>query len=201
MIVKIVCAGENDFSSLYKKDIDEYIISVDGGIKVVNELGLKADLAIGDFDSCDINLYQNSYLKRLTFEKRKDYSDLELSLMECEKLNPNKVIIYNATGNRLDHFYANLLMLERYFHLDIEMVNKNNHISVINKETHFKKNEYKYISFFALEEEVKISLKGFSYELDNYELSINDTLCLSNEIEKEGIIKVNDKKVLVIRSN
>lgn len=200
MIVKIVGAGENDFSSLYKKDIDEYIIAVDGGIKAVNEAGIKADLAIGDFDSCDINLYKNSYLKRLTFEKRKDYSDLELSLIECEKLNPDKVIIYNATGNRLDHFYANLLMLERYFHLNLEMVNKNNHISVINKDTCFEKNEYKYISFFALEEAV-ISLKGFSYELDNYELSINDTLCLSNEVNNKGCIFVNNKKILVIRSN
>lgn len=200
MIVKIVCAGKNDFPLLYKKDEEEYIIAVDGGIKSIKEAGLIANLAIGDFDSCDICSYEGCYLNKITFEKRKDYSDLELSLKECEKISSDKVIIYNATGIRLDHFYANILLLEKYSHLNVEMIDENNLIKIINKNTKFCCDEYKYISFFALEEDVVISLKGFSYELDNYKLEINDVLCLSNEIIDEGIITLNDKKVLVIRS-
>ena len=38
MIIKIVGAGENHFSNLYSKDKNEYIIGVDGGLKVLNDL-------------------------------------------------------------------------------------------------------------------------------------------------------------------
>ena len=79
MIIKIVCAGQNDFSSLYKKDDNEFIIAVDGGIKAVKEKKLIADLLIGDFDSCSLSEeeYRNNYLKKMTFNARKDYSDLD----------------------------------------------------------------------------------------------------------------------------
>ena len=50
MIVKIVCAGENHFKNLYKKDENEYLIAVDGGLSVISKMNLVADLAIGDFD-------------------------------------------------------------------------------------------------------------------------------------------------------
>ena len=53
MIIKIVCAGENHFSKLYQPDENEYIIGVDGGIKVLRDNNVKIDLAVGDFDSID----------------------------------------------------------------------------------------------------------------------------------------------------
>ena len=208
MIIKIVCAGQNDFSSLYKKDDNEFIIAVDGGIKAVKEKNLIADLLIGDFDSCNLSEdeYRNNYLKKMTFNARKDYSDLELALQECEKnshCDTDEILIYNATGIRLDHFYANILLLEKYSNLKAKIIDKNNCIFIIDKDETFFKNEYKYISFFALESDTIISLNGFSYDLSDYNLNINDPLCLSNEILKNSIatIKVNNKKVLVIRSN
>lgn len=204
MIVKIICAGKDDFSKLYKKEEGEYIIAVDGGVKAVKNSNIIADLVIGDFDSCDldINEYSKNYIRKITFDKRKDFSDLELALRECKKIKDEveKVIIYNATGGRLDHLYANILLLENYNDLKLEITDENNCVFVINKDTVFLKNEYKYISFFALEKETVISLTGFSYNLDNYELELNNPLCLSNEIVEKGIIKVNNKKILVIRS-
>ena len=73
MIVKIVCAGENHFKNLYKKDQEEYLIAVDGGLNTISEMNLVADLAIGDFDSCDINEY-NCYKEKITYNKIKDES-------------------------------------------------------------------------------------------------------------------------------
>ena len=199
MIVKIVCAGENHFKNLYKKDENEYLIAVDGGLSVISKMNLVADLAIGDFDSCDINEY-NCYKEKITYNKIKDESDLELALIHAFNLNFEKIVIYNATGNRLDHFYASILLLNKFSKKNIEIVNSNNKIKVINETTVFKKSEYKYISFFALEEDVVITLEGFYYNIKDYKLETSNPLGLSNEIKEEGKVVLNNKKVLVIES-
>ena len=199
MIVKIVCAGENHFKNLYKKDENEYLIAVDGGLSVISKMNLVADLAIGDFDSCDINEY-NCYKEKITYNKIKDESDLELALIHAFNLNFEKIVIYNATGNRLDHFYASILLLNKFSKKNIEIVNNNNKIKVINETTVFKKSEYKYISFFALEEDVVITLEGFYYNIKDYKLETSNPLGLSNEIKEEGKVVLNNKKVLVIES-
>lgn len=199
MIIKIVCAGENHFKELYKKDIDEYIIAVDGGLNSIFEMNLVADLAIGDFDSCDINKY-SCYKEKMTYNKIKDESDLELALIYALEFNPEKIIIYNATGDRLDHFYASILLLSKFTQDNIEIINKNNKIKVINKSTTFKKGNYKYISFFALEENTIITLEGFYYNIKDYNLETTNPLGLSNEIVREGRVTINNKKLLVIES-
>ena len=199
MIVKIVCAGENHFKNLYKKDQEEYLIAVDGGLNTISEMNLVADLAIGDFDSCDINEY-NCYKEKITYNKIKDESDLELAVIHAFNLNFEKIVIYNATGNRLDHFYASILLLNKFSKKNIEIVNNNNKIKVINETTVFKKSEYKYISFFALEEDVVITLEGFYYNIKDYKLETSNPLGLSNEIKEEGKVVINNKKVLVIES-
>jgi len=199
MIVKIVCAGENHFKNLYKKDQEEYLIAVDGGLNTISEMNLVADLANGDFDSCDINEY-NCYKEKITYNKIKDESDLELAVIHAFKLNFEKIVIYNATGNRLDHFYASILLLNKFSKKNIEIVNNNNKIKVINETTVFKKSEYKYISFFALEEDVVITLEGFYYNIKDYKLETSNPLGLSNEIKEEGKVVINNKKVLVIES-
>ena len=42
------------------------------------------------------------------------------------------------------------------------------------------KNNKKYISFFALKEVQELTLKGFEFEMNNYNLSTIDPLCTSN---------------------
>ena len=44
MIYKLVCAGDNHFIDLYKKDENEIIIAVDGGYKVLNENNINTNI-------------------------------------------------------------------------------------------------------------------------------------------------------------
>jgi thiamine pyrophosphokinase len=170
MICKIVGGSKDSFSKLYEKDENEYIIGLDSGTFLLNKLGIKVDLAIGDFDSVDINDIKAD--KVIVYPKDKDYSDLELALMEIKDDKFSKVLVYNA--------------------LDL-----NNKVYLINKDTKFKKSDYKYISFFS--QNAYITLEGFKYNLVNYHLTSNDNLCLSNEIKEDAIIKTKDL-VLVIES-
>ena len=90
--------------------------------------------------------------------------------------------------------------MNKFSKKNIEIVNNNNKIKVINETTVFKKSEYKYISFFALEEDVVITLEGFYYNIKDYKLETSNPLGLSNEIKGEGKVVLNNKKVLVIES-
>lgn len=212
MIIKIVCAGVDDFSSLYTPNDDEYLVGVDQGAETIIKNKLTPDLSIGDFDSGSINKIKNKSKKVIVFDPVKDKSDLELALIHLaskefqdqyniQKLL-RKILIYNATGKRLDHYRSVINLLIRYTHLPIILLDKNNRVEIVNSNTVFKKNEYKYISFFAIDSNTKISLKGFKYELNNEPLDIYDSFGLSNEIvaDKATLI-TNNKKILVFRSN
>jgi len=182
MICKIVGGSKDSFSKLYEKDENEYIIGLDSGTLLLNNLEIKVDLAIGDFDSVDISDIKAD--KIIVYPKDKDYSDLELALMEIK-------------DDKFDHSLSAIISLVKYFPLNICLFDLNNKIYLINKDTKFKKGDYKYISFFS--QDAYITLSGFKYNLDNYHLTSNDNLCLSNEIEEDAIIKTKDL-VLVIES-
>lgn len=212
MIIKIVCAGVDDFSKLYSHDEDEYLVGVDQGAETLIKHKLSPDLSIGDFDSGSINRIRNKSKSLIIYHPDKDKSDLELALIHLatkdfqENHNTKKllrkILIYNVTGNRLDHYHSVINLLIRYTHLPIVILDKRNRIEVVNSNTIFKKSdEYKYISFFAIDSDTKISLKGFKYDLDDKPMSIHDSFGLSNEIEeKEGLLVTNNKKILVFRT-
>jgi thiamine pyrophosphokinase len=60
-------------------------------------------------------------------------------------------------------------------------------------------NKFKYISFFAIEDVKDLTIKGFLYELNNIDLSTEDPLCISNELE--GSISFKEGLLLVIHQN
>lgn len=201
MIIKIVGAGTNDFKNLYRPDPGEFLVGVDGGIYSIIDKGLDVDLAIGDFDSCNINEVIAHCSRVITFPPKKDHSDLELAIREIASMRAKRIEIYNATGGRLDHFIAALNVLVCYAGYNIEMFDERNHIYILRDDTMLKKTKYKYYSFFAIETGTIISLTGFKYELHDYKLSRHDNLCLSNEITKsEAVVRINGRAVLVIET-
>lgn len=201
MIIKIVCAGANDFLSLYTEDENEMLVGVDGGIYEILKLDKKVDMAVGDFDSCNIEEVVMLCNKIRVFPKEKDYGDLELAIMEVKDCNFERIEIYNATGGRLDHYQATINILVKYFHLNIFVIDGRNKISVINQAITLKKDEYKYISIFAIDEGLRITLNGFKFELNNYLLNRFENLGLSNEIIKEeGTIELNGKRALLFKT-
>ncbi len=211
MIIKIICASNDTFSKLYKHDDDEFLIGVDAGVDILIKNHLPIDLAIGDFDSSKTKDIKQRAKELAIYPAQKAKSDLELAInyvfspefqeRYITKRNIEKIIIYNATGKRMDHYRATTNLLVRYTHLPIEVIDAHNLIYIVNSKTVFKKNSYQYVSFFAIDPKTTISLKGFKYDLTDYELGQYDNLCLSNElVEKEGTLTTNNKKILVIRS-
>ncbi len=183
---------KNDFK-------DSYVIGVDKGALYLCQNNIEMDLAVGDFDSIsknDLELIEKE-TKVIKLNPIKDDSDTEHAL-NLVKDYDEILILGGIAGKRIEHFYAILLYLE----LSKNIILKDDNSIIYYKENDFNisKNEYKFTSFFSLDDNTIISLKGFKYNLDNYNLKRVDPLCLSNEkINEEVEIKLKGK-ILVIET-
>lgn len=139
MIVKLVCAGDDSFEELYLPEENELLIGVDAGALSIIEAGYRPHIALGDFDSGNLMQIAKHSDLLLIYPSRKDYGDLELAVREIIALKPKKVLVYNGTGGRLDHFLATINVLVRYSELNIEILDRENSICLLQENTSIKK--------------------------------------------------------------
>jgi len=121
------------------------------------------------------------------------------------ELESTSITILGAIGTRIDHTIANIHILKELIEQNIKakIINENNEIQLINKSIKIEKNnKYKYISIIPLTTEVKgITIKGMKYPLENYTLSIGNSLGVSNEqIKKEAEISIKQGILILIKS-
>lgn len=102
------------------------------------------------------------------------------------------ILIFGATGSRLDHVMANLelLLLGKELGIPISIMDANNYISLAPSGTVIKRRAQfgKYVSFFPLGGSVRgLTLEGFKYPLEKHYLTALDCgLTVSNEIAGES---------------
>jgi len=190
MVVGIIAASPTVYLRDFKAD---YVIAVDNGYNHAVSYNIKVDCFVGDLDSLDV---EPDISDKIILTPEKDETDLMVAAKKALALNPEKIIIYGATNARFDHYYANIHLLDMG---NIEIVDEYNRIYIMDSNFAIERND-EYISFFAYEEDVLITLKGFKYPLDSYTLRYGDPLCVSNEIVDDlGEVLISNK-VLVIHS-
>ncbi len=207
----LVVAGGRIKPLFLQNIIDErkrYIIGVDKGLEILDRLGVEANLAVGDFDSVSFDIKQK-YLNRentVLLNAEKDYSDTHIAILEALKQKPDTIIIAGATGGRIDHMLANISLLgiceaENVFAYIIDEYNK---IRITNKPVSIKKTSCygKYISLIPYTDKVTgVNLSGFKYKLTDATLVRDETIGISNEIEREeGFITFKSGRLIVIES-
>ena len=199
--VKIFCGpNDYDFNHLYFEEANEYIIGVDSGLEYLSKLNKQVDLAVGDFDSIDPKKYEELKQKCKTIiklDKDKNMTDLAYALDYIyNNMDYNEIEIYGGISGRVDHFLANINLIKKY---DFTMRDDFHFIYMLKKGKHKINNYKKYISFFAMEDCYNLSIRGFKFQINNYYLSTNDSLCVSNE--GSGEIEFTKGKILVISSD
>ena len=91
-----------------------YVIAADSGIDRALALGLRIDLAIGDFDSVSPAGLGAAEASGATIERHppdKDATDLELGLDAAIALEPSRILVIGSSGGRLDHLLGSILLL------------------------------------------------------------------------------------------
>ena len=162
---------------------NDFIICADKGYIHSKAMRLSANLIVGDFDSSPYPESGNCKVIKLNSEK--DETDLFVAVSEGYELGFRKFLLLGCLGGRFDHTYANLTLLSYWIDKDAEIVlrDEQNEIFMMNPGVHLLSKDKKYVSFFAYSEKVTaLSLNGFKYPLNNYNLSNSCGLCVSNEI-------------------
>jgi thiamine pyrophosphokinase len=208
MIFKIVAGSPHLDPEIIRKQDADVVIGVDGGAYQLVKHGIKFDIALGDFDSIGTHQFVeiiNHCANVMKYDEKKDKTDTELAIDEAIKMGAKEIYLYGATGRRLDHFFGTINLFKPLMEKDIKLmiVDRYNRISILKPGKHRMNKESQYISFFSYNSVVKnLSLKGFKYELNAYQLENLNSRCVSNEIiNKEGIVTFDEGLLLVVESH
>ncbi len=197
-----------DYTSLlFTPQEEDYIICADSGIVHCEKLGLKADLWVGDFDSCDFDTCIKLSCARDVIIDRlnpvKDLSDTEYALDYAAKNGYDTLVLIGGIGTRMDHSLSNLYLTEKYFNKNIKLtvINENNVINFVKDSSCLvTKSRYKYVSILPLEDCV-VSCNGFCYNLSREKLIRHSTRAISNELSDDtGTITIHDGSAFIIES-
>ncbi|MGB4437982.1 MAG: thiamine diphosphokinase [Sedimentibacter sp.] len=189
----LIIGNGNDASKSYIENLNiDYVICADGGLEKAANLGVVPNVILGDFDSVDPDVlgeYQSMNIETKKFPTEKDYTDMELSIEFAVENGFKNIVLIGATGSRLDHSMANIMLLEKYFNLgvNIEIIDNNNKIQIIsdNTDLYLDHKENYFVSIVPITDLISgLTLEGFKFPLDDVIVKRGSTLCVSNEIIK-----------------
>lgn len=207
----IITGGKinKNFAKKYlKSNKYDIIIAVDKGLETIDYLKLQPQYVLGDFDSVNTKIlekYKTQNIKIIKLNPEKDLTDTHSAIDLALGIKSTEITILGAIGTRLDHTMANIHILKQALDKNIKakIVNEKNEIELIDKEIIIKKDDnYKYVSIIPLTTNVTgITIEGMKYIINDYTLSIGDSLGVSNEqIDKEAKISIKTGILVVIKS-
>ncbi|MBM7552806.1 thiamine diphosphokinase [Thalassobacillus pellis] len=210
-IIAIIGGGPKryipDLQPYYEETV--HWIGADRGAEVLLERGVPITKALGDFDSVTSATLKQIKAKAAevdVYPEEKDDTDLEIAVMEAMKMKPDKILLFGVTGGRIDHTLANIQLLYTLLKAEIPctIIDTQNQMELTSPGTHAvtRNTDYPYISFLPLTMEVTgLHLEGFYYPLENNDLPIGSTLCMSNKLVKDiGTFSYTQGILLLIRS-
>jgi thiamine pyrophosphokinase len=96
-------------------DSIDLVVAADGGLLTAQALGIRPDLAVGDFDSADPASVAKAEAEGVAIERvaaEKDESDLELAVRAAVARGATSIVIVGALGGaRVEHTLAGLALL------------------------------------------------------------------------------------------
>jgi len=193
MSALIIGSGSNiDIEKFESENLNiEYVICADGGLEKAESLNLIPNIIIGDLDSVNktvLKKYLDMNVELIKYPAEKNYTDMELAIEYAVEKQFKDIVLIGASGSRLDHTMANIMLIERYYKLgiNIKIIDNNNYIQIVtsNMVIYNKKNYY--VSIVPITDMiVGITLIGFKYPLNDVNVNRGSTLCISNQITSD----------------
>jgi len=182
------------------------VVAADEGVDHALALGLRIDVAVGDFDSVSpegLAAAEAAGARIARHPPEKDATDLELALDEAAALGPRRLLVLGVDGGRLDHLLAALLGLgaERYAAFEVDALLGAASIHVIRGERRLRGEPGELISLLALHAPAEeVTTAGLLYGLRGETLQPGSSRGVSNAFEaREAHISVGRGVVLAVR--
>lgn len=205
----IICTGGQLGSwALEHIETADLLIGADSGARFLISQGLRPDISIGDFDSVseeDLIVIREKSGQTIACDPiDKNYTDTEMAVRLALDMQPRELILLGALGTRFDHSLANvhLLALAAAQHVQAAIIDNHNKISLIQDQTTIEQQGFPNVSLLPLSMRVEgITLNGFQYPLTEAELTIGQSLGISNVLTAaSGTIRIREGLLLVIQS-
>lgn len=189
---------------------DDLVIAVDGGINYCGVLEIEPDIILGDFDSVNeaqreaiLQMKEQVPDRVMLLNPEKDDTDMLAAIRLGLKKGYDYFLIYGGTGGRMEHTLANiqcLLFLKNQGAVGYLMDGNGMIFVMKNEEVKLRDNLEGYFSLFCLGKEAKgVYIKGMKYELEDYTMTNDFPIGVSNEfIGKEATVSVRDGELVGI---
>jgi thiamine pyrophosphokinase len=182
------------------------VVAADRGVDHALALGLRVDVAVGDFDSISpagLAELERSGARVERHPATKDACDLELALDLALSLRPRRVLLVGGAGGRLDHLLEELLLLaaEAYAGIELDAQLGRAAVHVVRGERVLAGRVGELVSLFALHGVATgVVTEGLVYSLRGEALAPGSSRGLSNVfVAREARVLVQSGVVLAVR--
>ncbi len=204
-IVVIGGGGPIPLFDLKRIDPDAPIIAVDSGLDVARSVGWVPELVVGDLDSVSADGLDWAHDHHVAIEKHrraKDATDLELALLAALERGATRIEVLLAPGGRLDHQFANLLVLASPALASVPVVGMvgGATVTVVRSEVELWSEPGAQLSLFVVgADALGVNTTGLRYPLNDAVIPATTTLGVSNEfIDSMATVSVREGVVLAI---
>ncbi len=172
----------------------DYIICADGGLRHLDNLKIKADLAIGDFDSSQVR----DDIPCIKYPREKDFTDGEIALDYALEKGYDEIVLIAMTSSRIDHTLTNIMLITR--DACISIIDDKNEIYSVSDKLEIQGKKGKTLSVIPVFGNLTgVSSNGLKYKLDNDILFLGSSRGNSNVITEDNcVITVEDGIGIVV---
>lgn len=200
----ILCDGKVPDASDLRNSVAEssLFIAADGGANIARELNLTPDIIIGDLDSYKQTGNESA---EVIHDSDQETNDLEKALKLAKSKGSSEVVVYGATGKRLDHTLKNLSVMKQFNSHFNSLVFKDQYSDIFLISSPYR-NTFPTgtsLSLFPLSGKVEsITSKGLKYPLKNLTLENGVQDGTSNEtVENQVEIEFKKGDLLLLINN
>ncbi len=204
-ILIVAAAPETDYAYVKQQAAQaDYVICADAGLRHAAACGLTPDLLVGDFDS---GMQPPAGIRTIRLKPEKDDIDLMCCTRQALTMQPDTITYVCASGGRIDHFLANLSLLEYVHSCGARAVfcDSRNRVTFHPGRCLMRYQadpSYKYLGIVPLDATLEhVTLRGLKYELTDATLYRAEIISTSNEpAAQQYSIEIGTGCALVIES-
>ena len=195
-------ADINNYGFIREKlSADDYVVFCDSGLKHLEQLQVKPDLIVGDFDS-----HENPHLdvETIVLPCEKDDTDTVYAVKEAISRGFDDFLLIGVAGARLDHTLGNVSILLYLDSLGKKgfIIDDYSEMEIVSDKPVSICDRYAFFSLLNITGCAKgITITGAKYPLDGGEISCEYQYGISNQVlpGETAVVSVKCGKLLLLK--